>query len=329
MFIFFKKLCDPLTRCLLSESRFRGRTECGEGKDRRHDVRERGSERERERERPFIHSDKETSRIGVYHTFNWTSSLCLAGRWKWTTGMCQLAPRPSTSPVHSCYQPPTISISPSLHLSILLTLPLSLLFTPHRLGSASLPPSLSLSVFPHVYTWHIAFIPLPFVIHLDLLLCFPSLHLSLYISVLCPAYIPLCLLCLSIIAYERIPCILACFSGFLSVALLSLACHCRLRINLYIHTWVVYHIFMHTVCTSWQNQASLLPITAFRVMSCLSATCMQSYWWGDIEMAPYGICEGVTACFSATILCFYSLSLLPSVLIIYEQELSLFSGLVY
>ena len=196
------------------------------------------SEREgaRERERPFIHSDKETSRIGVYHTFNWTSSLCLAGRWKWTTGMCQLAPRPSTSPVHSCYQPPTISISPSLHLSILLTLPLSLLFTPHRLGSASLPPSLSLSVFPHVYTWHIAFIPLPFVIHLDLLLCFPSLHLSLYISVLCPAYIPLCLLCLSIIAYERIPCILACFSGFLSVALLSLACHCRLRINLYIHT---------------------------------------------------------------------------------------------
>lgn len=110
MFIFFKKLCDPLTPRLLSESRFRGRTECGEGEDRRHD----GREGEGEGERPFIRSDKETSRIGVYHTFNWTSSLCLAGRLKWTTGMCQLAPRPSTSPVHSCYQPPTISISPSL-----------------------------------------------------------------------------------------------------------------------------------------------------------------------------------------------------------------------
>ena len=317
MFIFFKKLCDPLTPRLLSESRFRGRTECGEGKDRRHDG--------REGERPFIRSDKETSRIGVYHTFNWTSSLCLAGRWKWTTGMCQLAPRPSTSPEHSCYQPPTISISISRSFSP----SLSLLFTPYRLGSASLPPSLSLSVFPHVYTWHIAFIPPPFVIHLNLLLCLPSLHLSLHISVLCPAYIPLCLLCRSIIAYERIPCILACFSGLLAVALLSLVRHWRLRINLYIYTCVIYHVFIHTVCISWQSQASFLPIITFRVMSRLSATCMQSYWWGDIEMAPYGICEGVTACFSATILCFYSLSLHPSVLIIHEQELSLFSGLVY
>lgn len=141
------------------------------------------------------------------------------------------------SATHNLYLSISRSFSPSL----------SLLFTPYRLGSASLPPSLSLSVFPHVYTWHIAFIPPPFVIHLNLLLCLPSLHLSLYISVLCPAYIPLCLLCLSIIAYERIPCILACFSGLLTVALLSLVRHPRLRINLYIHMRSISRIYAYSV----------------------------------------------------------------------------------
>lgn len=96
---------------------------------------EAGWQRHRER---LSSSDKETSWIGVYHAFNWTLSLCLAGCWTWTTGMCQLASRPSPSPVHSCYQPPTIWIS--LCFSLLLSL------TPSRPGSAStsflhLPPS--------------------------------------------------------------------------------------------------------------------------------------------------------------------------------------------
>lgn len=138
MFTFFKKLSDPLTLCLLSERRFRGRTECGEG-----ETGDMIAEGVRERGRFFILSDKEKSWIGVYHTFNWTSSLCLAGRCKWTTEMCQLAPRPSTSPVHSFYQPLTISVS--------LSSSLSLLFPPSRLGSASasflhLPASFSFSL---------------------------------------------------------------------------------------------------------------------------------------------------------------------------------------
>ncbi len=56
MFTFFKKLSVPLTPCLLSESRFRGRTECGEA--RTGDMmaeRKRGREREREREREAFH----------------------------------------------------------------------------------------------------------------------------------------------------------------------------------------------------------------------------------------------------------------------------------
>lgn len=97
-------------------------------------------ERGRERERPFILSDKETSWIGGYHTLNWTSSLCLAGRWKWTTGMCQLATKPATSPVHSCYQPPTISLPLSLFLSLFHLHPPGLVLPPFPFS----PPSVSL-----------------------------------------------------------------------------------------------------------------------------------------------------------------------------------------
>lgn len=139
MFPFFKKPSDPLTRCLISESWFRGRTACREGKTGDMMV-----QRRMERERPFILSDKETSWIGGYHTPNWTSSLCLAGHWKWTTGMCQLATKPSTSPVHSCYQPPTISLP--LSLSLFHLHPPGLVLPPFPFS----PPSLSFLV----YTWH-------------------------------------------------------------------------------------------------------------------------------------------------------------------------------
>lgn len=150
--------------------------------------------RERGKGRLFILSDKEKRWIGSYHTFNWTSSLCLAGCWKWTTETCQLALRPSASPVHSCYQPPTISISLSFSLS------LSLLFTPSRLSSTStsslyLPPSrlLFLSLCSLMDTWHIAFFPPLFVIHLNLLVCFPLLtflspNLSISLSSPLPAF---------------------------------------------------------------------------------------------------------------------------------------------
>lgn len=104
------------------------------------------AESEGETERPFILSDKEKSWIGGYHTFNWTSSFCLAGHWKWTTGMCQLALRPSTSPVFSCYQPPTISISLSFFLSC--SHPPGLVLPPLPF-STSLPPPLF--AFPRVY----------------------------------------------------------------------------------------------------------------------------------------------------------------------------------
>lgn len=170
MFTFFKKLSDPLTPCLLSESRFRGRTECGEAKTRRHDGRGTEGERDRAGERPFILSDKEKSWIGVYHTFNWTSSLCLAGRWKWTTGMCQLAPRPSLSPVHSRYQPPTISISPSLSLCLSCSHPPGSVLPPLPLSTSLPPSSFSLCVPSCVYLAYC---------FLSSSLCYPSQPLTL------------------------------------------------------------------------------------------------------------------------------------------------------
>lgn len=160
IFTFFNKLSDPLTPCLLSESKFR----MWRGEDGRQDS------EGKERERPggggaFILSDKEWSWIGGYHAVNWTSSLCLAGCWKWTTGMCQLALRLSTSLVHSCYhQLPAISI----------------------FLSCSLPPSLSLSCS---HTLGLVLPPLP--LSPSLLLLFsrmpsriPGILLSLRLSLL-------------------------------------------------------------------------------------------------------------------------------------------------
>lgn len=164
MFTFFKKLSVPLTPCLLSESRFRGRTECGE-------ARTGDMMAERRRERPFILSDKETSGIGVYHTFNWTSSLCPAGHWKWTTGMCQLAPGTSTSLVHSCYQPPTISVSLSFSLSL----------------SCSHPPGLGCLHFLSPPLSLLLFLSLCFLMCIpDLLLFFPPLFVIYSTSYFAP-----------------------------------------------------------------------------------------------------------------------------------------------
>lgn len=201
------------------------------GEDRRHDGRER--EGRRGREGPFILSDKE-SWIGVYHTFNWTSSLCLAGRWKWTTGMCQLAPRPSTSPVHSCYQPPTISISLSLSHPLSLVHTLQAWFCLHFLSPPPLPstPSPSLSLcslicIPDILlSFHLSLLS----ISTSYFVSPPNISLHISLSSALPAF-P-CVFFLSIIAYERIPCILVCFCGSLAVALLLLACHSRHHIDL-------------------------------------------------------------------------------------------------
>lgn len=81
---------------------------------RREDERHDGRRGRAEKKRGLSSSQIKRDWIGGYHTFNWTSSLCPAGHWKWTTGMCQLALRPSTSPSASTYQPPTICISLSL-----------------------------------------------------------------------------------------------------------------------------------------------------------------------------------------------------------------------
>lgn len=187
-----------------------------------------------------------------------------------------------------------LSATHKLYLSILLTLSLSCSHPPGCLHFLSPPPSLllpplCLSLCSLGYTWHIAFFPPLFVIHPNLLLCFPSLCLSLSfpqsvcIFVLSPACIPLCLLFLSVIACERILRILVCFSGLLTVPLLSSACHIDL------HTEYTHIANTHTICMNvyQQTNTSFLSITTSTVMLCVSAS--------ETKMAPYGIYRGVTA----------------------------------
>lgn len=141
--------------------------------------------------------------------------------------MCQLATRPSTSPAHSCYQPPTISLSHT-HSPTHTHPPGSV--QPLLPFSTSLPPPFFLSLCSLVDTWHIAFCPPPPLISVSsfrpplspspcfTLLCFFSFGISLHL------YSVACLHSLvssfSIIAHDRIPYILVCFSGSLGVPLL-------------------------------------------------------------------------------------------------------------
>lgn len=141
--------------------------------------------------------------------------------------MCQLATRPSTSPAHSCYQPPTISLSHT-HSPTHTHPPGSV--QPLLPFSTSLPPSfLSVFVFPGGYlaycflsssSSHLRIFLSPSTVSVSLL--YPAMFLSFGISL--HLYSVACLHSLvssfSIIAHDRIPYILVCFSGSLGVPLL-------------------------------------------------------------------------------------------------------------
>lgn len=161
-----------------------------------------------------------------------------------------------------------LSATHNLYLSILLTVSLSLVHTLqaqfylHFLSlPPSLPPPLSLFVLPHGYLAYC---------FLSSSLCYPSQPLSmlpppdisqsqsLYIFILSSACIPQCLLLGSIIAYERIPCILVCFSGLLPATLFLLACHSRLHVETNTQTQC---IFINIACICTEYQDSFLSIT--------------------------------------------------------------------
>lgn len=185
---------------LLAERLFRRKTGCGEGGDGRHDSRGNW----RERERSFILSDKERSWIGVYHTFNWTPSLCLAG-------LLEVDDRNVPAGTETVDIPQLTVISHNLCLSLALTLQARFC-----LGFLSPPPCLLLflSLLPLVCPWLVGFLVLFSISASNF--CLPSLHFSCSVPlyILSSAYIPLCPLFLSIIALVRIACILVCFFFF-------------------------------------------------------------------------------------------------------------------
>lgn len=164
------------------------------------------TETERERDKGLSSSlDKEKSWIGGYHTFNWASSFCLAGRWKWTG-------RNVPAGNETIYIPSAFLLSATHNLSLSRSLTNTLQHT-HTLRARfclyflSPPPSLLLS-FSLCVPWWIPGILLsvllssqylPFALHClplpALLRCF-FLSVSLYIFILQPVCIPLCLLSL-------------------------------------------------------------------------------------------------------------------------------------